>query len=58
MNYKIFCPECKKKVKVSTHEAVKTIEPFEDSHRITLTFGCPKCNSSIEGILINMKKEA
>ena len=55
MNYKIWCPTCGKKVKVSTRDAVKGVN--KNTLYVTLTFPCPNCNAFIHGLLPNIKKE-
>ena len=45
MNYNLTCPNCHKKVKVSTHEAVKYLTP---EGIILLDFDCPECSEGIE----------
>ena len=51
MNYKFRCPSCKKRVKVSTHDAVK----FEDHGKILLSFDCPKCENEIIGQMVHLR---
>ena len=47
MNYKIRCPHCKKKVTVSTREAITV----EDRRKIIHWFmECPKCEEEIDTI--------
>lgn len=43
MKYKLKCPTCKKRVKVSTHDAVK----YKDTSGISFSFDCPKCGEEI-----------
>lgn len=51
MNYKFRCPNCKKRVKVSTHDAVKYC--FKD--KILLSFDCPKCEEEITGTMEHLR---
>jgi endogenous inhibitor of DNA gyrase (YacG/DUF329 family) len=45
MNYIVKCPKCDKKVKVSTHGAVKYYD--KNTNTLEISFDCPECNEEI-----------
>ena len=47
MNYKLTCPTCKEKSKVSTHDGYKLVDEHKQVH---LLFDCPKCDEEIDAI--------
>jgi hypothetical protein len=47
MNYKLYCNTCNKKVKVSSHNAIKYVD---ENGNVLHSFDCPICDNEIGAI--------